>query len=387
MKKLIKIFLFPFQLIFYYLLFPIAKLIYCGKKVFIVCERGDDARDNGYHFFKYLCENKSEISSYYLIDKKSVDYSKVKKLGKVVSYKSFKHWLLYCAAKARLTTHLAAFAPTNYLGEWFKHHKQSGINVFLQHGITHNEFPSNYYEFNGSDIFVCGAKPEYDHILKNCHYPDGNVVYTGFARFDNLHNAKTKKQILIMPSWRSYLYQLSNKDFEISKCYQTWISLLSDTKLIEYCREKNIKIIFYPHYEMQKFVSMFKKEENDVLTVADFNHFDVQTLLMESSLLITDYSSILFDFAYMRKPQLLFQFDENEFYGKHYKRSYFDHRRDGFGKVVIDVPTLVNEILDICNVNFKLEDFYKKNIEDFFPLYDQCNSKRIFDSILNNKKF
>ena len=381
MRRLAHGFLFIIQYCFYWILYPIAKLIYGNKRVWIICERGDDARDNGYWMFKYLSTEHSYVNQYYLIDKKSVDYKKIKNLGKVVKYKSFKHWLLYCAAEVRMTTHLAAFAPGNFIGEYFKHHKQKGVNVFLQHGITHNEFPSNYYKYNGSDLFICGAKPEFDHISMNCGYPFDNVVYTGFARFDGLHNIITKKQILIMPSWRSYLYNLNKDQFATSNYAKHWISLLKNNKLIEHAKQNGLKIVFYPHYSMQQFIDVFQSCESDVVTIADFNHFDVQTLLKESSLLVTDYSSILFDFAYMRKPQFLYQFDDDEFYGKHYKTSYFNHKKDGFGLVIDNEETLVQEIVK-NNGNFVLNDVFKKKIDTFFPNFDDMNCERIYQAVV-----
>ena len=382
MRKIAHAFLFVIQFCFYWILFPVAKLIYGNKRVWIICERGDDARDNGYWMFKYLSTEHSYVNQYYLINKHSVDFQKVNNLGKVVRYKSLKHWLLYIAAEARLTTHLSAFAPGNYIGEWFKHHKQSGVNVFLQHGITHNEFPSNHWEHNGSDLFICGAKPEYDHISKECGYPEGNVVFTGFARFDNLHDYEVKKQILIMPSWRSYLYGLKEKDFVNSEYFKKWVSVLSNSQLVEYCRANGYKIVFYPHYSMQNYVNCFNGFDKSVVSIADFDHFDVQTLLKESALLVTDYSSILFDFAYMRKPQFLYQFDENDFYGKHYQRSYFNHRENGFGEVVVNENDLVSSIMKSCENNNKLDDKFSSRIDDFFPLYDDLNAERIYQAIV-----
>lgn len=367
----------------YFLLYPIAIFLYKNKRPYILCERGDDARDNAYWMFKYLRKEHTYINAIYLINKKSADYRKVSELGKVVQYKSLKHWLLYIAAECRMTTHLASFAPANYLGEWFKHHRQNGVNVFLQHGITHNEFPSNYYDYNGSDLFVCGAKPEFNHISQNCNYPNGNVVYTGFARFDGLHDFSIKRQIIVMPSWRCYLSDVSSKEFYESKYFKEYKSFLTNEKLVEKCKNEGISIIFYPHYSMQKFINCFKTLQNDVVKIADFNSYDVQTLLKESSLLITDYSSVLFDFAYMRKPQLLFQFDEDEFYEKHYKKSYFDHKRDGFGKVVQNSNCLVSEIFNLVESNFIIEDQYLKKIDSFFPLNDVFNSERIYQTILS----
>ena len=382
MKRIFHALLFVIQFSFYWIIYPFALLIYGKKRVWIICERGDDARDNGYWMFKHLASEHSYVNKYYLIKKNSVDYKKVSNLGKVVRYKSFKHWLLYCAAEVRMTTHLAAFAPGNYIGEYFKHHKQKGVNVFLQHGITHNEFPSNYYQYNGSDLFICGAEPEFNHISRNCNYPAGNVVYTGFPRFDGLHDTVTKRQILVMPSWRSYLYSCNDKSFKESLYFKTWFSLLKNADLLSYCRSNNVKIIFYPHYSMQQFVGLFSSLNNDVITVADFDHFDVQTLLKESSMLITDYSSILFDFAYMKKPQLLYQFDENDFYGKHYKKSYFDHKANGFGKVCTDEVELLSNIKKICSNNFDIDDLYCRRISQFFPIFDEKNCERVYQEIV-----
>lgn len=382
MRKILHIILFIFQYCFYYLITPLAHLLYKNKYPWVICERGDDARDNGYTMFKYLRHEQQYINAYYLINKKSVDYPKVKTLGKVVRYKSFKHWLLYRVAECRMTTHLAAFAPGNYIGEWFKHHKQCGINVFLQHGITHNEFPSNYYEHNGSDLFICGAKPEYDHISKNCHYPEGNVVYTGFSRFDELHNFETKDQILVMPTWRSYLQGLSKEEFKQSKYFQAWDNLLRNKELNDKLEKENFKLVFYIHYSLQRYSDCFTGYSSNIV-IADFDHYDVQTLLKESKLLITDYSSIFFDFAYMRKPLIYYQFDYDDFYGKHYKQSYFNHKDNGFGPVVNDNNMLIKSIGNCISNNFILENEYEDRTKNFFSIYDTNNSKRIFDSIIN----
>lgn len=381
MVKIYHFILFVIQYCFYYLIFPIAYLLHGNKYPWIICERGDDARDNGYTMFKYLRNEQQYINVYYLINKKSADYPKVKALGKVVKYKSFKHWLLYRVAECRMSTHLASFAPGNYIGEWFKHHKQKGINVFLQHGITHNEFPSNYYEYNGSDLFICGAKLEYDHISKNCHYPEGNVVYTGFSRFDELHDFETKNQILVMPSWRNYLQGTSEEEFKESKYFKTYDSLLRNRELNEKLEKEGIKLVFYIHYSLQQYSDCFTNYGPNVI-IADFDHYDVQTLLKESKLLITDYSSVFFDFAYMRKPLIYYQFDIDEFYGKHYKQSYFNHNENGFGPVINSHNYLIKSIIHYTKNDFVIEKMYEERIDHFFPLYDTINSKRLFESIL-----
>ncbi|UKI38154.1 MAG: CDP-glycerol glycerophosphotransferase family protein [Clostridiales bacterium] len=61
----------------------------------------------------------------------------------------------------------------------------------------------------------------------------------------------------------------------------------------------------YLHYELQKFSHLFKTDLQNV-KIADFKNYGVRELLTNSSLLVTDYSSVFFDFAYMRKPIFVF---------------------------------------------------------------------------------
>ena len=145
-------------------------------------------------------------------------------------------------------------------------------------------------------------------------------------------------------------------------------------------KEHNLKLFFYPHYEMQKYISMFKSS-NDHIVIADFDSYDVQELLKKSKLLITDYSSVFFDFAYMLKPCIYYQFDVKDFTEQHYGKGYFDYEKDGFGKVVSDSETLIEEIVKIINRNFKLEEQYSSNICRFFQKHDTNNCQRIFEEI------
>jgi CDP-glycerol glycerophosphotransferase (TagB/SpsB family) len=109
---------------------------------------------------------------------------------------------------------------------------------------------------------------------------------------------------------------------------------------------------------------------------------DIQTLLKESSLLITDYSSIFFDFAYMKKPLLYYQFDEEEFRKRQYEEGYFSYRKDGFGSVVKNEERLVDAINDCIDKNFTTPPLYSKRADKFFALRDKNNSERIYQAIL-----
>ena len=104
-------------------------------------------------------------------------------------------------------------------------------------------------------------------------------------------------------------------------------------------------------------------------------------LLKESKLLVTDFSSVYFDFGYMRKPVVHFQFDESTFNDNHYTKGYFDYRRDGFGDVCLKTEDTVDSIIKIINGDFTVEDKYLKRMNSNFVYRDDKNCERIFNRI------
>lgn len=73
MERIIRYFKYLRELVLYIVLLPASLIYNKNRKVYLVSERGTDARDNGYHFFKYLRRQHPEIEAYYVIDKSSPD--------------------------------------------------------------------------------------------------------------------------------------------------------------------------------------------------------------------------------------------------------------------------------------------------------------------------
>ena len=351
------------------------------KHVWLVCERGTDARDNGYHMFRYLRTQHPEIDAWYIITRDSADYDKVAQYGNVVIAGSLKHWILYISSEKILTAFEPHFCPSkSYAFYRYVKRKNHQIEVFLQHGVIANDFPIYHRDRSLLDIFICGAKPEYDFISSTFGYKNGEVRYTGLARFDALHDVKTKRQILIMPTYRKWFRDQTEKEVSESRYVRLWNSFINNPRLAEAAEKNDVDVIFYPHQLMQQHVSMFTSS-NPRIIVADYLHYDVQPLLKESLMLISDYSSVQFDFAYMGKPQLYYQFDEAEVFSRHYGRGYFDYRETGFGEVVTTEEELLETVVEYLGNGCELKPFYRSRIEGFFPLHDTHNCERIFREI------
>ncbi|MCD7928117.1 MAG: CDP-glycerol glycerophosphotransferase family protein [Oscillospiraceae bacterium] len=360
------------------LLFLPARLKYGGKQILLVSERGDDARDNGYHFFKYLRTVHPEVEAYYAIDRNSADRAKVAPFGNVIDRGSLTHYLLFLADTVKISTHYSGAAPdSNYYFNLAKRIRLPGKQVFLQHGVIKDDLPACHRENSQFDLFICGAKPEYDYVLANFHYTDQVVKYTGLARYDNLQQFQVKRQILVMPTWRKFLERFSAGEMEQTEYVQRWNSFLNAPRLLQALREHGVQLVFYPHYEIQKFLHLFHSPGPEIV-LADFDHYDVQQLLKESALLVTDYSSVFFDFAYMKKPCLYYFFDREAFCAGHYAQGYFDYDTMGFGEVARDESALLDGVRACMERGFQMEEPFLKRIEGFFPLHDGNNCKRIY---------
>lgn len=357
------------------------------RDIWLIGERKSEAKDNGYHLFKYIRENHSDDEVYYVIDKDSNDLEKIKDLGNIIYYDTFKHYMFYILSNKLICAHLGSCVPDSPVVWKYDGHSKKK-KIFIQHGITLSSADSLKYINTRFDMFICGAKPEYDFVNETFGYPKNAVKYLGFPRFDNLYDYEVKDQILVMPTWRKWLGSTtwSFKDkkeerikFIESDYFKHYFSLINDNKLNEILEYNNTKLIFYLHYEMQKYIDLFKIGSKNII-IADQYNYDVQDLLKESKLLITDYSSVAFDFAYMDKPLIYYQFDQKEYYHNHYNKGYFTYENDGFGPIVHNKDDLINKIKHyIGNGYNNLEIINTQN--KFFILRDRENCRRNYIEI------
>lgn len=369
---------------------PVALVYRCFRKdLWLICDNKNEARDNGYWLFKYICENHKEQDIVYAISKKSPDYQKVRTLGKVVSYGSLKHWILYLTAKKNISSQKGGKpnAAVCYFLEVNRILKNT--RIFLQHGVIKDDMPFLHYENTQMRMFVCSTEREWRFVSEKYGYPDGYVKKLGLCRFDMLHNIKTKpNQILVMPSWRSWIatptsasYEIENvSDFRNTEYFKAWNEFLNNEEIHRILRENNLKMIFYPHRDMQAFLQYFNIDDENIIT-AKWPEYDVQQLLIESQYLITDYSSIAMDFAYMQKRLMYYQFDYEDFRRGQYPEGYFSYEKDGFGRVCYNTDEVVNEFKNAVSENFVNPDEYLTRHKNFFDLYDTHNCERNYNAI------
>ena len=345
------------------------------QKVWLFSERGFDARDNSYHLFKWVTQNHPEIRAYYVINPSDTDYSKVKQLGPTVKRGSFQHFRLIYEAEALISTHAYGWTPDMVV---YAHlikmglFKPKGKQIFLQHGVCDKDTEWLYRKNFKPDLFLVSTYPEKILVNKAFEQPDDVIAFTGLPRFDTLVDAANSGQILFMPTWRAWLQNCSQTEFLASDYYKNIEKVLMDKELNDYLLKNNLKLLFYPHIEMQKYMNTFQCLS--AMEVLDATTADVQNLLITSQVLITDYSSVYSDFLYMNKPVMFYQWDRNRFCTDHYHGLTVDHR--DFGPVIQDEHDLQN-ILHVLLLQKKV--ILK---EPLFKYIDTKNCQRVYEAII-----
>lgn len=365
------------------------------EEYWLVAEKRTEARDNGYHMFRYLRQVRQISSAYYVITDNSQDAKKIDDIGGRVSFSSFKHCILYLGAKYLLYCQIDSRPYENVRGIQRLDFmcRKGQVRVYLKHGIAKDDVP-NAYDFRKAkyDIFICGAKPEYDYYKKRYDYPDKNIAYTGLCRYDALIDKSTNNYCLFMPTFREWLRTSdstktrANEEEETrmiqSEFYNHYVSMLNEEDFTKFCSDKGITVYFYLHYTLQPYVSLFAASiTNPNVIVCDRDEYDVQHLLLVSKLLVTDYSSVAFDFAYMNKPVVYDQFDYSSYRELHYHEGYFNYVRDGLGPVYYDKTDTLQWIKHMFSNdgNIEMEDEYRKRLCNFFILRDQRNCERVYN--------
>lgn len=364
------------------------------KRFILINDRPNKAGDNGEALFRYINENRSDLKdqTYYVLAKNSSDYKRLKSIGHVVEPGSILHKYLFINSKLICTSHNAKlfFLPWKPSLERYYADLMSNDYVWLQHGVTMNDISSgaNRLSAHTNYIVSCTEKETEELLQEKYFFGSKRILKTGFPRYDYLQN-NPDGTITICPTWRSYLSgeilpngsHAPSDNFSDSNYYREYGSLLSNPRLIDKLRLSGTRIKFLLHPGMMSYRNLFLAYENDVVSVVKPEDVNYSEVFEKSSLLITDYSSVAFDFAYLEKPVLYFQFDRTDFFSKHYKRGYYDFQTQGFGDIAEDHSSLINLIERSIDSGFTMSDKYIARKRSSFLHDDRLSCERLLKAL------
>ena len=362
------------------------------KPVWIINDRDNKAGDNGENLYKYIKSNikRSAPSIYFALKKTSIDYKRIKALGRTLEPYSLYYKIKFLLADAVISPHSDSMIlnPFRSRGIYFSDLMHYDY-VCLSHGTLQGDLSRqlNITAINAR-LFIVSTRMEYNALTSPEYgYTDREVKIAGMARYDAFDSANWLPKVLFLPTWR---VNIAGKiipgtrlreyvpDFGSTKYCQFYNSLINDKRLLDAMSKYGFSGEFYIHPSFEKQSDDFIG--NDTITVGS-SLANYEKLLDESALLVTDYSGIAFDFAYQRKPIVYCQFD-NLFNGNHsYKKSYFNYEDQGFGPVAQNLDETVDYIVEYLQNGCRENEKYRLRADEFYAFSDRNNSKRVYEEI------
>ncbi|EGP7980109.1 capsular biosynthesis protein, partial [Campylobacter coli] len=358
------------------------------SNIWLLMDRDYEADDNAEHLYRYIMQNHPEREIVFALRKESLDWERLEKEGfNLVEFGSLEFERIIKKASKVISSH-----ADEYLMRYITSRQQF---IFLQHGVIPNDL-SKWLNSKKIDLFVTSTKAEYKSIANDYNrYKFGKkeVALIGLARHDALlkNNQCNARQIVIMPTWRHYLSGLMignsgirelKDDFKESEYFQKWNLLLDSNTLQKLCEKYSYTIVFNPHPNIIPYLKDFNIPS--YVKIANQSE-SLQKLFCNSSLMITDYSSVAFEMAYLNKPVLYYQFDQEDFFSSHtLQKGYFDYRKNGFGPVVEKEENLLKELENLLQDNCRVFGVYKDNIDSTFVFRDGRCCERIYNILKNS---
>ncbi|MDR1183183.1 MAG: bifunctional glycosyltransferase family 2 protein/CDP-glycerol:glycerophosphate glycerophosphotransferase, partial [Coriobacteriales bacterium] len=180
------------------------------KEVWLLSDRPEMAGDNGEALYRFIQkQGDPSIRPFFLINKSSPDYSRLKRQGfKLVNLGSRRHRLLFMRSDKVISAASSTWVINPWGGGWRLLYGLCAFDfVFLQHGTIVGKDLSDWLHRFRKDIklFLTSATGEHQEVLRDDYgYNERQVKLLGLPRRDELGSA-TERIIAIMPSWRGSL--------------------------------------------------------------------------------------------------------------------------------------------------------------------------------------
>lgn len=370
---------------------PVREGKYAGAWLFM--DRDTQADDNAEHLYRYVRHTMPQLPAYFLLREESHDWPRLQAEGfQLIAFGSAEHQLAMQECLRLVSSH-----ADHYVLDPFE---DGGIKrrqfIFLQHGVIKDDLSRWLNSKARIDIFVTASPAEQTSMAGDGNrykFTSKEVILTGLPRHDALLRGaeQQEKLILVMPTWRKYLLgevigksneRLLRENFMDTLYARSWGGLLSDPALMALAQQQGYRIIFFPHANIQPYLDQFNLP--DGIEVLSHMNGSMQALFQRAALLITDYSSVAFEIAYLKRPVVYWQFDEEEIYsGDHvYQKGYFDYRHDGFGPVCTEKQEVLTAMADLLARNCQPSDEYAERMHNTFAWRDGQCCERVLQAIL-----
>ncbi|WP_052279019.1 bifunctional glycosyltransferase/CDP-glycerol:glycerophosphate glycerophosphotransferase [Solidesulfovibrio magneticus] len=363
------------------------------KDAWLFIDRDTEADDNAEHLYRWVRREHPEVNAWFVLNQDSHDWERLEQEGfRLIAHGSVEHGALFLLSRKLISSQRDRYIFAPLEEQYFRDFPKPQF-ICLAHGVIKDDM-SPWLNTVPCDIFISSTHDEARSISG-----DGSPYLitakeqrvTGLARHDRLLQPCKKENILfVMPTWRADLVgkwdgkgqrRERNPNFLSSSYIATWKDVLEDPRLKSLLERYGYQVVFFSHpgfsdyLEEMPFPSFVQKLSK--------SHGSVGETLRISKIMITDFSSVAFDMAYMHKPVIYYQHEEKAAYIKSqaWASGYFNYHEMGFGPVCHDKQTLFAHLEEALKADGQMQPPYLQRAEKTFAYHDAGCCQRIFEAI------
>ena len=247
--------------------------------------------------------------------------------------------------------------------------------ICVGHGVSFFKYYlyKKFYGPQNFDKLVLPNSKKLISVALEYGWKNGDIIKMNLPRWSKYLNfnksldisAKIKSNsIFIMFTWRDL-----KKFRKVSNDYiNNILNLLNNEMLINHLLENNLILYFSIHHQFSEYSNKFK----NVKSIKYIEEKDVAECLTKTNLVVSDFSSIIFDMIFRKKPYIIYIPDaKDKSINKIYKQINYDVIKDfisnkfQFENVFFDINSTINKIIYYIDNQFKLDRNLSKFYEEF----------------------
>lgn len=357
--------------------------------VFLESFLGKSYSDNPKHIYEYMINNNMNYKFVWSVrEKKDIPGNPIQVERFSLKYFYYLAKAKYWISNSRLPKYLVKREGNIYLQTW--HGTPLKTLVFDINDI-HSADPNYKYNFYqqsrrwdylnspnqySSDIFRSAFK--YGKEMLEFGYPRNDILYTknNEKDIDSLKDKigipKGKEVILYAPTWRDdEFFSRGNYKFSLHLDLERMQEKFGDTHIL----------MLRTHYHIANSIDV---SEFEGFVYDRSKYDDIAELYLVSDMLITDYSSVFFDYAHLKRPILFYTYDLEK-YRDDLRGFYFDMEKEVPGPLLRTTEEVINSVENIDEINSKYSDTYQKFYDKFCQWDDGRASEKTVNTIFNKK--
>lgn len=354
---------------------------------------GKQYSDNPRALYEYIRSNYPSFQMIWSVERNSLDHFKNYDVRYVRRFSL--RWLYlmnrskYWLSNSRLPLWVRKPNKTIYVQTWHGTPlKKLALDMQEVHmpGTNTEKYKRNFIKATQRWDYLISPNHYSTEIFKRAFQFENKIMETGYPRNDYLVNEnniaeinrikqkmslpKDKKVILYAPTWRDDEYHGRGRyKFDIPLDMDYMKESLGDEYII----------LFRMHYLIAEDLDL--SSYNNFAFDASL-HEDIRELYLIADMLITDYSSVFFDYAILQRPMLFYVYDIDT-YRDQLRGFYIDFEKEAPGPLVKTTISLVEEIKKIeSNSTPKLESIEKFH-DKFCSLEDGRASERVVKELFD----